>query len=490
LEPLVTWVKTPEDHVIVIFGANGDLTKRKILPALFHLECEDLMPNDYRIIGNSRSEMSDEEFREFAREAVEEFGRREPSGEVFDAFAQRLSYVSHDFQAGDTEPLTVAVGKAEAELGDTVRRLLYLSVPPTAFPTITEAIGDSGLNTRARVIYEKPFGIDLGSFEELNTVVHDVLREDQVYRIDHFLGKEAVQNILALRFANGMFEPIWNRNYVDHVQIDVPETLGIGTRAGFYEQTGALRDMVVTHLFQVLGFVAMEPPSSLEPDPLMDERDKVFDVMRKLRSKDVIRGQFDGYREVEGVEADSETETYAAARVFLENWRWQGVPFYLRTGKKMTEKKSAVTLAFKSPPMRMFPDFYDPRHFDPNHLTLELGPNDGVVLAFLAKRPGPSIELGRAHMRFTYESGFGELIEAYERLIHDALIGDRTLFSRSDGVEATWKAVQGLLEDPPPLHTYEPGTWGPEAADDLIAPRRWHFPTKGSHASPPIKGES
>lgn len=488
--PLVSLSGTLDDHVIVIFGANGDLAKRKIIPALFHLHCEGLMPRGYRIIGNSRSEMTEEEFRTFASEAVEEFGRTAPTGEAFTSFAELLSYVSHDFQPGDTEPLVTAVERGEKELGDTVRRLFYLSVPPTAFPTITEALGDAGLNDRSRVVYEKPFGTDLESFAELNEIVHDVLSEKQVFRIDHFLGKDAVQNILALRFANGMFEPIWNRNYIDHVQIDVPESLGIGARAGFYEQTGALRDMVVTHLFQVLAFVAMEPPSSLEPDPLMDERDKVFDVMRKLRPDDVVRGQYESYRDVEGVDERSETETFAAARVFLENWRWQGVPFYLRTGKAMAEKRSAVTLAFRSPPMRMFPEFDDPRHFDPNHLTLELGPNDGVVLAFLAKRPGPRIELGRAHMRFTYESSFGELIEAYERLILDAMLGDRTLFSRADGVEAAWLAVQGVIERPGVLHRYEQGSWGPAAADDLIAPRHWHFPTSSSHTSPPVRRET
>ena len=471
--------------MIVIFGGNGDLSRRKLLPALFHLHCEGLMPESYRIIGNSRSEMSDETFRAFARKSIEEFGRKKPD-EHFTPFAECLSYVSHDFQPGDTEPLAEAVVKAERDLGDNARRLFYLAVPPTAFPVITEALGESGLNERGLVVYEKPFGTDLESFCELNDLVHSVLDEKQVYRIDHFLGKEAVQNILALRFANGMFEPIWNRNYIDHVQIDVPEDIDIGTRAGFYERTGALRDMIVTHLFQVLAFVAMEPPSSLEPDPLMDERDKVFDVMRKLDTDDAVRGQYEGYRDAQGVDPSSETETFAAVRVQVENWRWNGVPFFLRTGKALAEKRSAVTLAFKAPPMRMFPEFNDPRRFDPNHVTLELGPNDGVVLAFLAKKPGPSIELGRAHMAFRYASAFGELIEAYERLIHDTMIGDRTLFSRGDGVERAWELIQGVLERPGLLHHYEKGSWGPPAADDLIAPRRWHFPIEQSHSVEPV----
>ncbi len=483
----MSWQRTPPDHVIVIFGANGDLSRRKLLPALFHLHCEGLMPRRYRIIGNSRSELSDDGFRNLAREAIERFSGLGPDDERFGEFAETLSYVSHDFRPDDTDPLHSALDRAEREVGGEPRRLFYLAVPPTAFPTITEALGKCGITQRCRVVFEKPFGTDLESFRELDRLVHSVLEEDQVYRIDHFLGKEAVQNILALRFANGMFEPIWNRNYIDHVQIDVPEEIDVGRRAGFYEQTGALRDMLVTHLFQVLAFVAMEPPASLDPEPLMDERDKVFDVMAQMTPDDIVRGQYDGYREAEGVAPDSTTETFVAARVCLENWRWKDVPFYLRTGKGMAEKRSAVTLAFRSPPMRMFPDFVDPRRFAPNHLTFELGPHDGVVLAFLAKKPGPSIELGRAHMEFRYTSAFGDLIGDYERLIHDAMIGDRTLFSRGDGIEAAWKVVQPVLDDPGPLYVYPRGSWGPDAIDRLIAPRQWHFPVSRSHAFEPVE---
>ena len=465
---------TPPDHVIVIFGGNGDLSRRKLLPALYHLAAEGMMPENYRIIGNSRREFSDEQFDQFARDSIEEFGRCGVDEEVWPVFADRLTYVSHEFKPGDTDALKEAVENAEKELGDSPRRLFYLSVPPPAFGTITKAIGDSGLNERAVGVYEKPFGLDMDSFRELNDVVHEVLDESQVYRIDHFLGKEAVQNILALRFANGMFEPVWNRNHIDHVQIDVPEELGIGTRAGFYEETGALRDMIVTHLLQVMSFVAMEPPYALEPKALADESAKVFESMVPLASEDVVRGQYEGYLQEEDVAESSDTETFIAARVHIDNWRWAGVPFFLRTGKRMKRKYQAVTLAFKEPPRQMFREDQSV-WFEHDHLTFRLGPDEGVSITFLAKKPGPSIDLGPARMDFRYKGSFGsELIEAYERLLHDALTGDRTLFTRGDGVERTWEVFEKVLRDPPPLHRYPQGSWGPKEADELIAPRRWH----------------
>jgi len=467
---------TPPDHVIVIFGANGDLARRKLLPAFYHLDEEGLMPKNYRIIGNSRSEMSEEEFRSFALESAEEFCRTPVRDEVWARFAQRLTYVAHDLSPDDAQPVVDAVQDAEAALGADCRRLYYLSVPPAAFSTIAKAVGATRLSTRARLVIEKPFGWDRQSFRELRDTVSEVLDESQIYRIDHFLGKETVQNILALRFANGIFEPVWNRQHIDHVQIDVPETLGIGGRASFYEATGALRDMIVTHLFQVLAFVAMEPPTSFSPRPLMDESAKVFESMAILRPEDVVYGQYRGYRDEERVAPDSGTETYAAARICIDNWRWAGVPFFLRTGKRMAESRQSVTLVFKEPPRQMFKEVSGDG-MEQNYLSLELGADEGIAVAFLAKLPGPTIELAPARMSFDYEGSFGsELIEAYERLLHDALIGDRTLFTRADGIERAWEIVEPILQNPPDVELYAQESWGPEAGQRLIEPRRWRLP--------------
>jgi glucose-6-phosphate 1-dehydrogenase len=477
----------PEAHVIVVFGGNGDLARRKLLPALFHLYQEGLLPERFAVVGSSRSPMTDSQFRNFARSSVDEFCKCAAHGDEWSVFANRLSYVSHDFVRGGTDPVRDAVLKAEAEIGGEARRLFYLAVPSGAFGSITEALGSSGLTERARVVYEKPFGSDRATFRDLSRIVSEVLDETQTYRIDHFLGKESVQNILALRFANGMFEPVWNRNHIDHVQIDVPEELGIGTRAGFYESTGALKDMLVTHLLQVLSVVAMEPPASLAPKALIDERVKVFDAMLPLRPADVVRGQFAGYGELDGVASDSDTETFVAARVWIDNWRWAGVPFFLRTGKRLAQSRQTITLAFRTPPRSIFAGAIAPG--DRNHLAIELGHQESVSLHFLAKAPGPSVELGPARMDFSYGSSFGsELVEAYERLLHDALIGDRTLFTRPDGIERTWDLVGDVLAHPKAALIYEQGSWGPEAMHDLIAPRMWFLPEPviGASCSVPL----
>ncbi|MDQ3956565.1 MAG: glucose-6-phosphate dehydrogenase [Actinomycetota bacterium] len=464
----------PEKHVIVIFGARGDLSRRKLIPALWHLHMEGLLPSDYRVVGNSRGELAGS-LDDLLRRSVQEFGMCEVEEAEWGKFVRRWTYVAHEFNSSDPAPLVRAVEKAEADLGGT-RRLYYLAVPPDAFLSILEGLRSAGLHQKSRVIVEKPFGRDLNSFRKLDVAARDFLEEDQVYRIDHFLGKETVQNILALRFANGMFEPSWNRHHIDHVQIDVPEELGIGSRGSFYEETGTLRDMLVTHLFQVLGFVAMEPPPSLEPRPLAEEVLKVFESMQPLETTDLIRGQYEGYKDESDVNPESETETFVAARIRIDNWRWAGVPFYLRTGKRMAESRQSVTLAFRDPPRQMFKEVPGD-WFEQDHLTLELGPDEGIEVTFLAKVPGPTIELAPARMVFKYEGSFGsEMIGAYERLLHDALIGDRTLFTRGDGIERTWELVDGVLRSPPPLHGYEPGTWGPKAALDLIAPKRWHLP--------------
>jgi glucose-6-phosphate 1-dehydrogenase len=472
-------VTTPEDHVIVLFGGAGDLAKRRLLPGLFHLAEAGLMPERFRIIGTSRRELSDDEFRALARAAVDEFGREPTSADSWERFASSLSFAGSGEGFG---ALNEAVRRANESLGGQPRLLHYLSVPPGAAAGIVEELGELGLNDGARIIMEKPFGTDLASARELNATVLSVFDETHVFRIDHYLGREAVQNLLAMRFANGMFEPVWNRDHIDHVQIDVPETLSIEMRADFYERTGAFRDMVVTHLFQVLGFVAMEPPTSLEPKTLMAERVKVFDSMPPLDPGEVVRGQYAGYREEEGVAADSDTETLVALKASVDNWRWAGVPFYLRTGKRLAADRHVLTIAFNKPPRRMFP--LDCRHvaesFGWDHLTFELGDPGSISTSFLAKVPGPTIQLGEAHMNFSYATAFGgpeQALEAYERLIHDVMVGDRTLFTTSDAIERLWEISQPVLDQPPPVQTYAPGSWGPEGIDDLIDSRRWHLPS-------------
>jgi glucose-6-phosphate 1-dehydrogenase len=471
--------RIPEDLIIVLLGATGDLAKRKLLPGMFHLAGEGLMPKRFRIIGAARRPIGDEEFRELAREAVEGSGRKSPDSKALDRFAESLSFAT----VGDGyEELAGAVAAMREELGPDTGTLLYLSLPPRAAAAAIEGLKDVGLGSGARVITEKPFGTDLASARELNAKLHSVFDERCIYRIDHYLGRETVQNLLAMRFANGMFEPVWNRNHIDHVQIDIPETLSIEMRGSFYEETGAFRDMVVTHLFQVLGFVAMEPPTSLEPKALGLEREKVFDSMPPLRPQNVIRGQYAGYRDEEGVDAGSDTETFVAIKAFVDNWRWEGVPFYLRSGKRLRESRHLLTVAFAEPPRRMFPlDCAKiEESFGRDHLTFELGDPGSISASFLAKVPGPTMQLGEAHMRFSFGEDFGgaeQALEAYERLIHDVMVGDRTLFTSSDAIERLWEISEPVLEEPPPSIAYQPGSWGPSGLDELIAPRRWHLPS-------------
>ncbi len=469
----------PEDHVIVLFGATGDLARRKLLPGIFHLAEAGMMPKRFVLIGTSRSKLGEEEFVNMVRSAVEGSDRRPSLDGSWDRFAASLRFAG---LSDGYEALGDAVAKARADLGGDPTLLHYLSLPPGTAAGTVEALGGLGLGKGARVIMEKPFGINLSSARELDARVHSVFEESRVFRIDHYLGREAVQNLLAVRFANGMFEPIWNRAHIDHIQIDVPETLSIGMRADFYEQTGAFRDMVVTHLFQVLSFVAMEPPTSLGAKSLMTERQKVFDSMLTLAPKDVVRGQYVGYRDEEGVAPDSETETFIALRAFVDNWRWAGVPFYLRSGKRMAENRHLLTVAFNAPPRRMFPldGNQTAESFGHDHLTFELGDPGTISASFLAKVPGPEIRLGEAHMRFSYATTFGgaeQALDAYERLIHDVMVGDRTLFTTSEAIERLWEISEPVLKTPPRVEPYETGSWGPSSIDSLIAPDRWHLPS-------------
>ncbi len=469
-------------QVVVLFGATGDLARRKLLPGLFHLASVGFIPG-CRIIGVSLDDLDVDSFRTLARGALDEFSTRKASDADWAAFADILDYVPLAAGAG---ALRAAVDKAEHSLGRECRRLHYLSVPPSAALPAVRLLGEAGLVERSRIIMEKPFGTDLASAVSLNAHLHEVFAEDQIFRIDHFLGKEPAQNILAFRFANGLFEPIWNRNFIDHVQIDVPETLGLGKRAGFYEQTGAFRDMVVTHLFQILAFMAMEPPTALEPAPISEEKNKVFRSMLPIQPSDVVRGQYTGYRAEEGVNPESETETFIALKCSIDNWRWAGVPFYLRTGKRLAEGQRIISIAFREPPKSMFPAGSGVGAQGPDHLTFDLADASKMSLSFYGKRPGPGMRLDKLSLQFAmHDTGMvGEVLEAYERLILDAMRADRTLFTTAEGIERLWEVSSPLIEAPPPVRFYSPGSWGPNAIHQLVAPRAWRLPFERAWRDP------
>ena len=469
-------------QAVVLVGATGDLARRKLLPGLFHLCSTGFIPA-CRIIGVSLDELDADGFRAAARSALDEFGSRKVEPEAWDAFAATLDYVP---LSGGADALRAAVERAETSLGTECRRLHYLSVPPNAALPVVRMLGEAGLVERSRIVMEKPFGTDLASSVALNRRLHEVFQEEQIFRIDHFLGKEAAQNILAFRFANGLFEPIWNRNFIDHVQIDVPETLGLGKRAGFYEQTGAYRDMVVTHLLQIVGFMAMEPPTSLDPQPIGEEKNKVFRSMVPIQPGDVVRGQYSGYRNEEGVDPDSDTETFIALKCHIDNWRWAGVPFYLRTGKRLAEGQRIISIAFREPPKSMFPPGSGVGAQGPDHLTFDLADASKMSLSFYGKRPGPGMRLDKLSLQFAmHDTGLaGEVLEAYERLILDAMRGDSTLFTTAEGIERLWQVSSQLLESPPPVRLYEPGSWGPKAVHQLIAPHAWRLPFERAWRAP------
>jgi glucose-6-phosphate 1-dehydrogenase len=461
-------------HVIVLFGATGDLAQRKLLPGLVRLSMAGLVP-ECRIVGTSLDDIDDQGFRDIARRAFEKHSTREISDRQWADFERKLSFVPQD--AGP-DGLAGAVAEAEATLGGDCRRLHYLSVPPSAALEVVEQLGEAGLVERSRIIMEKPFGTDLASARRLNASLHETFAEEQIFRIDHFLGKEAALNILAFRFANGLFEPIWNRVHIDHVQIDVPETLALDSRVAFYEQTGAYRDMVVTHLFQVLAFMAMEPPTELAPGAISEEKNKVFRSMLPIQPADVVRGQYQGYRDEPGVGRYSETETFVALRCEIDNWRWAGVPFFLRTGKRMAEGARIISIAFREPPKSMFPPRSGVGSQGPDHLTFDLADASKLSLSFYGKRPGPGMTLDKLSLQFSlHETGREhDVLEAYERLIYDAMVGDHTLFTTAEGIERLWDLSTPLLENPPPVRMYPPGSWGPNAIHQLVAPHAWRLP--------------
>ncbi len=470
-----------DSTTLVIFGASGDLARHKLIPALFSLYRKGRLPQGFRILGMARTPSSDDAFRKgFERDLAS--AAQDPV--AWADFASLLTYHTGDpAQGDDLAPLDRTLRQVEDTAGGQANRLYYLATPPEAYLAILRALGAEGMVRQERgwrrVVIEKPFGSDLASARALNAAVHEVLTEDQVYRIDHYLGKETVQNVLVFRFANSIFEPVWNRRYVDHVQITAAETVGIGQRGRFYDRVGVLRDVFQNHLLQLLALVAMEPPASFKPDALRNERAKVLSSIRPIAADEVaqhsVRGQYRGYRSEPGVAPDSTTATYGALRLFIDNWRWQGIPFYLRSGKRLAAKATEIYIQFKSVPHLMFP-LPPGRTIRPNALAICIQPDEGIHLRFEVKVPDTPAEMRSVDMDFHYADDFGPgaIPEAYERLLLDALNGDASLYTRADSIELAWGLIDPIVqgwESPhaPPLEIYEPGSWGPAAAADLLA---------------------
>lgn len=483
-----------ETTTIVIFGASGDLTRRKLLPSLYDLYRKDRLPPNWRIVGVSRSEYSDDDFREHIKSGVKEFARATYDHDSWLAFAANLTYVQGDLSESEhLERIEKILSEREGDAAG--NRLYYLSVAPNLYEKAIANLGVANMVDESRgwrrVVIEKPFGRDLASAQALNRGVHQTLRESQIYRIDHYLGKETVQNLLVFRFANSLYEPVWNRNYIDHVQITAAETVDVGHRAAFYDDVGVVRDMIQNHVMQLLTLVASEPPASFHADSLRNERAKVLSAVRPIKPEDVarhtVRGQYRTYRDAKGVKPGSTTATYAAIRLYIDNWRWQGVPFYMRSGKALASKSTEITILFKRPPHVMFPMPAGTKPM-PNRLSICIQPDEGIHFSFQAKVPDTAAEMRTVEMSFHYEESFGALSipEAYERLLLDVLKGDASLFTRSDAIELSWGLIDPLLEGwnspkAPPLYFYETGSWGPPEADELIAHDGYHWTTGCSH---------
>jgi len=456
--------------VFVLFGATGDLAKRMVIPAFFQLAQHDLLPKKWLLVGNGRGDVSHEDFRSHVQEVLEEFGPK-PADGPWDEFSKNLRFAGGGFEKSDPGTLLDVLEEAKGELGEDAQYIHYLAIPPTAFMKVTEGLGEHGLAKGSRVVFEKPFGTSPDNFRELNAAVHEVLEEDQIFRIDHFLGKEATQNLHALRFGNRLFDSVWNKENVRAVQIDVPETLDISDRVEFYDETGALLDMIVTHLFQLAAEVAMEPPVSMSADDLQAARESVIAAFRPFGEDDVVLGQFDGYQDTEGVRDESDTDTFVAARLWVDTDRWRGVPFLLRTGKQLAVSKEHVSLVFRKP------DNGPLRHSTPvlgNVLTLDLAGSGGVKLDMVVKQPGPEFELARVSVDLPLASvEDADPLPPYVKLISDVVVGDRSLFTRPDGLEHTWEVIEPILARRPKVFGYERGSWGPVEATALAEPEGW-----------------
>jgi glucose-6-phosphate 1-dehydrogenase len=483
--------RTPEPCALVIFGASGDLTRRKLFPALYALAYRRLLPEGFAVVGVARTEMTDEAFRDRMEDAVREFGRDEFRQDVWDALAAGTRYIGTEFASEEGENrVSRCLTELDEERGTRGNRVYYLAVPPDAVETLARELGERrAAEGWMRLIVEKPFGHDLASARGLNERLHEVFGEEEIFRIDHYLGKETVQNVLALRFANGIFEPIWNRQFIDHVQITVAESLGIEGRAGFYEQAGAIRDIFQNHLLQLLAVTAMEPPIDFTAESVRNEKVKVLRAMHTPGPKHVVRGQYargfvegvevPAYRDEEGVASDSLTETYVAAKLFVDNWRWADTPFYVRTGKRLPRRETTVAIQFQRAPHPPFEEIAG-EDLRPNVLIIHIQPNEGVSLEIGAKVPGHGMAIRTVHMDFLYGGAFRTgLPEAYERLILDAMLGDATLFTRSDEIEEQWALVDAVAaawrRDRPVFPNYAAGTWGPKEANELLArdAREW-----------------
>ena len=457
-------------------GATGDLAARKLLPALYNLHQEELLPEGCDIIGVAPMDWSQEQFRDHAQTAIRDHSRTGISPRVFAAFARRLRFVPIG-PDGDLSPLREAASRPE--------RLVYLAVPASAFTSLAGGLAAAGLAGGTRLVIEKPFGHDTATATALNAALHRVLPEERIFRIDHYLGKETVQNLLVFRFGNSVFERVWNRDCVARVEITVAESLGVEERGAFYEETGAIRDIVQNHMFQLLAVTAMEPPNSFAAEAIRNEKVKVLDALHPVDPIDTVRGQYSagridgepvpGYRQEPGVAADSEAETFAAMRVQIDSWRWAGVPFFLRTGKRMPVRDTRVVLTFRDAPLHLFRGI-GLHQIDTNRLVVRVQPDEGISVTFAAKRPGPELTTQPVEMDFRYQGSFkASPPEAYERLLHDALCADHTLFIREDEVERGWQVVQPVLDNPPPVEMYAAGTWGPASADRLPRPGHWHI---------------
>jgi glucose-6-phosphate 1-dehydrogenase len=476
--------RRPDSCVLTIFGASGDLTKRKLMPALYALAFRQLLPQKFAVVGVARTEESDDEFRERMKEAVQKFGRDEFRDEVWDRLAEGMRYVATDFSdEGGEDAVASALSELDEQRGTAGNRVYYLAIPPSVFPTVVDALGKRrSAEGWTRLIIEKPFGHDLESAQALNTALQKHFTEDEVFRIDHYLGKETVQNMLALRFANGIFEPIWNRQFIDHIQIAVAESIGIEGRAGYYESAGAIRDIFQNHLLQLLAITAMEPPIDFTAESVRNEKVKVLRALHTPGPKSVVRGQYGrgyvegeevpGYREEEGVAPDSVTDTYVAAKLYVDNWRWADTPFYVRMGKRMARRETTIAIQFKRAPHPPFEETAQDG-LRPNVLLVHIQPDEGVSLAIGAKVPGQGMTIRTVHMDFLYGGAFRTgMPEAYERLILDTMLGDATLFTRTDEVEEQWKLVDAIVSawkrDRPSFPNYAAGTWGPPSADELL----------------------